>query len=97
METITQYRTAINSDNGKNYWWAYAIYQGKLVIDGAYATEQEAWSFANRRIPVHSNIICLGTKDRYKAGRLIKHQVLEETDNIDLALKRAKHYKRNNE
>jgi len=73
------------------YWWAYAIYQGKLVIDGWYRTEQEANHLAYLKLPCRFEVICLSTRDRARATQAIKHQVLEETGDIDQALKRAKH------
>lgn len=89
METLTEKNN--NGSSDKHYYWAYAIYQGKLLIDGWYIDEQQAYSFASRRMPVRFEVICLKTKDRGKATQTIKHQVLEQTQDIDFALQRAKH------
>ena len=95
METLKDY---IKRDGGsKEYFWAYAIYMGKLVIDGFYRTSQDAYNFAYQKVPVRFEVICLGTRDRAKAVNIIKHQVLESTRDLDFALKRAKHIKRNGE
>lgn len=92
METLRDY---VHNDNGsKEYYWAYAIYQGKLIIDGYYRTYNDAYNFAYQKIPVRFEVVCLGTKDRRKAVNIIKHQVLESTSDLDFALRRAKHIKR---
>jgi ribosomal protein L16/L10AE len=78
-------------ESGKRYYWAYAIYQGRLLIDGWYADEQQAYEFARRRIPVKFEVIALNTYNRQSATQKIKHEVLEQTGDIDFALQRAKH------
>jgi hypothetical protein len=94
-ETIKDY---LDSDNGSKpehhrqpVWWAYAIYQGKLVIDGWYYTEMECYTFAAKNIPCRFEVISLDTINRASATQKIKHQILDETGDIDFALKRAKH------
>jgi len=91
METIKDYIQSENGSRQKEYWWAYAIYQGRVVIDGYYNSEQEARKFAYNKLPGNYEVVCLPTRDRARATQIIKHRVLETTGDIDFALQRAKH------
>ena len=91
MEAIFE----IDSKDKHNYYWNYAIYQGKLLIDGCYNNEQEAMQFGYKNIPVAFETVPLNTKDRSKATQVIKRRVWEQTGDIDQALKRARHPKNN--
>lgn len=95
MKTVmrTQRRVEPITRETIHYWWAYAVYQGKLLIDGWYPSENEAYQFASRRIPVHFEVVELATRDKWRATRAIKHLTLEATNDIDFAIKRARHTK----
>ena len=87
METIFEEVT-----RGKdNYWYNYAIYNGRLIVDGFYFSEQEALQFGSKNIPVGYKTVNIATRDRSKATQIIKRRVWEETNDIDMALRRAKH------
>ncbi len=91
METIFT-----EGSNGRHsYYWNYAIYQGRLLIDGWYPLEQEATQFGYKNIPVAFETIPLNTKDRNRATQVIKRRVWEQTGDIDQALRRAKHPRNN--
>ena len=90
METIFEE----SSSNGRHsYWYNYAIYNGRLIVDGFYSSEQEATQFGYKNIPVQFTTIALPTKDRNKATQICKRKVWEQTGDIDQALKRARHPK----
>ena len=93
METIFE----VGSGIGKHsYWYNYAIYNGKLVVDGFYPSEESAQQFGYKNIPTQFSTISLNTKDRNKAVQIIKRRVWEETHDLDFALKRASRKKPEN-
>ena len=75
----------------QTYFWAYANYQGKLVILGAFLTREQAYQTAYTKLPSTFQIIELQTKDQSKATQIIKFQVLNITSNLDYSLQRSKH------
>lgn len=77
--------------NVRNYWWAYTVYNGKLVILGAFNTEEEAYERAYGKLPVEFKVIGLPYKTQSKATQIIKYKMLEDTSNLDFSLQRAKH------
>jgi len=94
METIQDF---IESDNGggkrREYWWNYAIYGGKLVVDGPYSDEREATSFGYKNIPCVFETVCLSSRNTAKCTQIIKRKVWGEMHSLDFALKRASHKK----
>jgi hypothetical protein len=77
--------------NKKSYWWIKANYNGRLIVIGPKATEEEAYRTGYEKLECPFDVIELGTKDRAKATAHFKERRLEETGSLDLALKRAKH------
>lgn len=80
----------ISLGRGKATWWIYAVYQGKLLIDGYYRSEQEAYSFGQRKMPSGFKVIELHTTDKVRATQELKHLMVEEID-LSFGLQRAKH------
>ena len=93
METIGDYnRTTTGEVKPKQtYFWAYAIYQGKLLIDGVYRTESDAYTFAAKHIPVRFEVVELNTRNEARATQEIKHITLEQTEDLDFSIQRARH------
>ena len=77
--------------NNKIYWYAYGMYNNKLIILGGYATEEEAYQVAYGKIPDGFQVIGLPYKTQSKVTQIIKYKMLEATDNLDLSIQRAKH------
>ena len=77
--------------SGRGYYWAYTVYEGKLVIDGYYRTEAEAHQFAAQKIPVSFEVVCLNTIDRTKARDHIKHEYLAGGGDFGTVLKRVRY------
>ncbi len=75
----------------QSYYWAYAIHQGKLVILGAFQTREQAYQTAYTRLPSDFQIIELTTKNQNTVTRIIKFQILQQTNNLDFSLQRARH------
>ena len=75
----------------QNYFWAYANYQGKLVILGAFLTREQAYQTAYTKLPSTFQIIELNTRDQSKATQVIKFQVLNNTSDLDFSMQRSKH------
>lgn len=79
--------------NTGKYFWIYCIYQGRPVIDGYWTTEQEAYQYGSKKMPVSFQLHCTNTINRARATQEIKHKIWDQTGNLDLGLSRAKHVK----
>ena len=75
----------------RSYYYNYAIHAGKLVIDGAYSSEQEALRFGYKNIPCQFETFCSSSRDSARVTKEIKHRVWGQTGNIDNAINRASH------
>ena len=75
METIFN-KDVFSGDRGNRrhsyYYYNYALYAGKLLIDGCYSTSEEALQFGYKNIPVQFETICLSTRDKNAASKIIK-------------------------
>lgn len=72
-------------------WWISTFHNGRLVVLGCYATEEEANQTGFEKLRGEFEAHELMTIDKGKATAMIKAKVLEQTENLDLALKRARH------
>jgi len=78
---------------GEKYW-VKGNYQGRLFVDGPFNTSDEAWVKAVEWFNGDESkfkIVKLSTENVSAATRMLKHERLDETQNIGTALKRAKH------
>ena len=74
------------------YFWVWAMHEGKIaVFPPPYNTEEEASEYGFRHLGSNFEVAKLTTRDVAKATRTIKRTVFDRTDNLDLALRRAKH------
>jgi len=73
------------------YYWIWAVYQGRLVIVGPKTNETDAYKLGSEKLPCVFNIERLRTRDRAQATRIIKAKYLESSGNLEQAMKRANH------
>ena len=73
------------------YYYIWAIVNGRLFVDGTYASEAEAIHFGAQKIKKYFEIEKLYTRDQNKATRIISHKYLGTTGDIDTVMKRKKH------
>lgn len=75
------------------FWWLVTFSdKGQLVILGKYDTELEANKVGLTRLKGRSfQVFALNTSDQARATKIIKYKVLEETNSLESALKRARH------
>ncbi len=73
-------------------YYIIAIVRGRPFIDGWYATKEEAQKIAWRNLQgVVFDIVESDTRDRSKFTQNCKHQILEQTGNIEEAIRPVKH------
>lgn len=73
------------------YYWIWAIVNGKLVVIGCKVTEQEAFEFGYSKLADYDfKVEELPTRDMDTAVRMIKGKVLNQTGDIERAIKRAR-------
>lgn len=75
----------------REYWWIWAIRNGKLVVFGKYYTLDEANSTGYTKFDCPFEPILLPTKDSASATSMIKAKMVEDGKGLDFALQRAKH------
>ena len=74
------------------YFWVWAIHEGKITVFAPpYNTESEASEYGFRHLGNNFEVEKLTTRDVAKATRTIKRTVFDRTDNLGLALERARH------
>lgn len=73
------------------YYWIYARNKGRLIILGAKSSEEAANQYGYEKLEVPFDVVGLPTKDRARATSMIKARLLDETNNLDIALRRATH------
>lgn len=75
----------------RSAWWIYEPHQGRLIILGPYAdsteAEQDNWS----KLSGEGKVVELPTIDRTRARDIARKRTLDETSNLDEALRRAKY------
>ena len=73
------------------YYYIWAIVNGRLYVDGAYDSYNDALRFGVNKIKVYFEIEELPTRDLSVATQAIKHKYLEATGDIHQATRRARH------
>ena len=91
METIKDFAVQPNKKGKRSYYWIWAIINGKLFVDGGYSTPDEAYAMGYEKVKHFFEVVPLPTKNLQAATSAIKHNRLESTGNIELAMQRAKH------
>ncbi len=80
--------------NGHNiYYWILTVDKatGRPVVLGPYGTESEANDIGFSKLGVVFEVVPLRTRDVTLATKVLKHKRFMETEQLDEALKRAKH------
>ncbi len=76
----------------QEWWYIWCILpNGRIFVDGKYATEQEALHFGSGKIKQMFYTVSLPTADISAATNMIKHRYLEQTSELGLATQNAKH------
>lgn len=75
----------------RKYYYIRAYYNGRLIVIGPKSTEEEAYRTGYEKLDCPFDVIELDTKDRKRATAHFKERRLEETGDLGLALRRAKH------
>ncbi len=76
------------------WWWVWTVHNGRLVVFyPPYTTEEEARKYGSQHQQIDSTyeVTELNTRDRAEATRKIKRYRFDQTSDLDVALKRAKH------
>ena len=73
------------------YYYIWCILHGKLYVDGAYKTREEALHFGANKIKNYFEVEEICTKDLSVATQFVKHKRLESCQNIEEATQRAAH------
>jgi len=89
FEKPEQARQGLSKGSG---WWVKTTSgDGRLVIIGAYNTEEEATSYGFSKLGNNFDVIWLPTRDQAKATRMAKKQMFDQVGDLDRALQRARH------
>ncbi len=74
------------------YYYARAIYQGRLILTGPYGSETEGRQDAySNNLPPNFEIVAYDTIDAKEATKRSKKWYLDQSKSLDLAMQRAKH------
>jgi len=76
---------------GSGWWIKTTSIEGRLVLIGAYNTEEEATSYGFSKFGNNFEAIWLPTRDQAKATRMAKKQMFDQVGDLDRALQRARH------
>lgn len=78
-------------EGNRTYYWITFRRNGRLVILGPENSEDEAYSRGFLSQESDFEVVPLRTRDKARATSQLKAQLLDKTQNIDLALQRARH------
>jgi len=81
------------SGRARSAWWIYSFYMGRTIVLGPYADESDAERDLLSKLEGRGEVILLNTIDRNKATAILKKRTLDDTSNIAMALRRARHEK----
>lgn len=81
-----------DSLNGKKYWFVYTVVGNQILIDGIWISRESAMRFGHRNIPHQYPLRTYGSnnKDRSEAVKAIRHMVLDEQQNLEAVMHRAR-------
>ncbi len=71
-------------------WYAWTVKDNHVLVFGWYKSEEEAYADLRPKLR-DFEVIELQTIDKREATRKIKKMVFDRTENLELALQRAKH------
>jgi len=76
---------------GREYHYIVTKIRGRQVLLGPYDDEKEANEFALGKVNTGYKVITLPTRDRNKAGQILRHTILSAPGgNLEDSLKRMK-------
>jgi len=73
------------------YWLVTFRENGQLVVAGCYEDEFEANRVGREKLHGNFQVFELATADTNRATKILKYKILEQTGNLERALKRASH------
>lgn len=77
---------------GETYYWVWCTKGGTpVILSPAYTDEEEANRVGFTRLQGNFEVLPLTSRDRREATRRIKRIILDRTNNLEEALKRARH------
>lgn len=78
---------------GNEYYWIVAKHpnSGKLIILGAYETEEKAYGEGFARIEGEFKVVSLPTRNTARASQILKYRAWKETANLNYTVDRAMH------
>lgn len=78
---------------GKDYYWIQAVDNdsGKLIVLGAYDSEEAANRVGFEKVKGSFEVIALPTRDQTKATRMLKYRRFDQTSRLNEIARRAKH------
>ena len=79
------------TQRGGNGWWVHTMHEGRLVIFGPYTDEQSASEYGFQKFGSNFDAVWLPTKDTNRATKMLKKQLYDQVNDLDVALRRARH------
>lgn len=77
---------------GRDWWYVVTKKDGRMVLLGSYASQQEAEEIAVEKLNTDYEVVSMPTRDRAAATSMLKHKILRgEGGNLETALQRMKH------
>lgn len=74
----------------RGWWWMLGIHQGRRILLGPFATEEEANSVGYSKIQGNFDVYRLPTRDESSATRMLKGKLVQDVD-LDEAMKKFRH------
>ena len=82
-------------NTSNNYWYivakAGAGEKSRVLLLGPYQSEDKAFEVATNKINAAFQVVELPTKDRNSATQMLRHSVLNDRGDINLAIRRMRH------
>lgn len=80
-----------SAERQREYYYIFAVSQGKRVFLGPYDTEEEANRIGFGKLEGNFECIPLPTRDRSRATGMLKARLLDKSGNLENSLERVKH------
>jgi len=91
LEKLEERLPQRRSSSHRIYWWVLAEHEGKSVIFGPKATEEEAYNLGFDKLNGRFEVVSLPTRDRAKATSMLKARMFEDTGDLDKSLRKFRH------
>ena len=80
-----------DGDQERYRYYIWAVYMGRVIVRGPFADERAAQSAGLNKMNVRFNTVYLKTVDLGAATSMIKERHVQNTGELDTAMKRASH------